>query len=94
MRQNVNKRSVLNKNCNQNIDLNLIRVFAQTTTHASFEEEKLYLFITANSYIVKKILEKMTMNAEIDVQDKKERTPLHCAVSNNNADIVELLVDR
>ena len=51
-------------------------------------------FHLGNSYIVKKILDKMTMNAEIDIQDKKGRTPLHCAVTNNNADIVELLVDR
>ena len=61
---------------------------------SSFEDEKLHLCIVANSNIVTKILDKMTMNAEIDIQDKKGRTPLHCAVTNNNTDIVELLVDR
>ena len=49
--------------------------------------------IIGTSYNVQTILEKMK-GANIDVEDAKERTPLHGAVMYNNTDVVELLVDR
>ena len=51
------------------------------------------LVIIGNSDNVQTILEKMK-GANIDVEDAKERTPLHGAVMYNNTDVVELLVDR
>ena len=51
-----------------------------------------YFSTTGNSFNVQQILYLMK-GADIDVEDTKERSPLHGAVMYNNTDVVELLVD-